>query len=70
MEAFHIGSGQDDGANFYFDGQIDDVGVWDEALDEAVIQSIMDNGISSGLPDPALSSPNSMTSTWMVRFKV
>jgi len=60
MEALHIGSGQDDGANFYFDGQIDDIGVWDEALDEAVIQSIMDNGISSGLPDPALSSPNSI----------
>ncbi len=61
MEAFHIGSGQDDGENFYFDGQIDDVGVWDEALSEAVIQSIMDNGISSGLPDPALSSPNLVT---------
>lgn len=58
MEAFHIGAGQDNGENFYFDGQIDDVGVWDEALDGAVIQSIMDNGISSGLPDPALSTPN------------
>ncbi|MDF1711861.1 MAG: choice-of-anchor D domain-containing protein [Akkermansiaceae bacterium] len=58
MEAFHIGAGQDNGENFYFDGQIDDVGVWDEALDGAVIQSIMDNGISSGLPDPALTTPN------------
>jgi hypothetical protein len=58
MENLHIGSGQDDGANFYFDGFIDDVGVWDEALDGSVIQIIMANGISSGLPDPTLSTPN------------
>lgn len=58
MEDLHIGSGQDDGNNFYFNGLIDDVGIWDEALDGAVIQSIMANGISSGLPDPALSVSN------------
>ncbi|MDB4438336.1 choice-of-anchor D domain-containing protein [bacterium] len=58
MEDLHIGAGQDDGANFFFNGLIDDVGVWDEALDGSVIQSVMDNGISSGLPDPALSTPN------------
>jgi hypothetical protein len=56
MEAFHIGSGSDNGEAFYFDGLIDDVGVWDEALDQAVIQSIIDNGIASGLPDPAFSA--------------
>jgi hypothetical protein len=58
MENLHIGAGQDDGLNFYFDGLIDDVGVWNEALDQATIQSIMANGISSGLPDPTLSGPN------------
>ena len=58
FENLHIGSGQDDGNNFFFDGLIDDVGVWDEALDVAIIQSIMENGISSGLPDPSLSAPN------------
>ena len=56
MENLHIGSGSDAGDNFFFDGLIDDVGVWDEALDQAVIQSIIDNGIASGLPDPALTS--------------
>ena len=63
MENLHIGSGQDDGLNFYFDGLIDDVGVWDEALDGAVIQSIMTNGISSGLPDPGLSVQNPLDLT-------
>ena len=58
MEILHIGSGQDDGLNFFFDGLIDDVGIWDEALDVAVIQSVMTNGISSGLPDPTLFVPN------------
>ncbi len=54
MEALHIGSGADSGESFYFDGLIDDVGLWNEALDGATIQSVMMNGIASGLPDPAL----------------
>jgi len=58
MENLHIGAGQDDGLNFHFNGLIDDVGIWNEALDQTVIQSIMANGVSSGLPDPALSVPN------------
>ena len=58
MEDLHIGAGQDDGANFFFNGLIDDIGIWNEALDGSIIQSIMDNGITSGLPDPALSTSN------------
>ena len=58
MENLHIGSGGDAGDEFFFNGLIDDVGVWDEALSQTVIQSIIDNGIASGLPDPALSAPN------------
>ncbi len=47
-ENLHIGSGQDDGNNFFFDGNIDDVTIWDEALDGAAIQNIMNNSI----PEP------------------
>ena len=57
-ENFHIGSGGDAGNSFFFDGLIDDVGVWDEALDQAVIQNIIANGIAGGLPDPALVADN------------
>ncbi|MFT7171857.1 MAG: hypothetical protein ACI9NQ_000064 [Paracoccaceae bacterium] len=57
-ETLHIGSGQDDGLNFYFDGLIDDVGIWNEALDGTVLQSIMANGISSGISDPSLAVQN------------
>ena len=53
MESLHIGSGQDDGANFFFSGNIDDVGIWDEALDQAAIQGIMDNGVASTIPEPS-----------------
>ncbi|MDG1148817.1 MAG: choice-of-anchor D domain-containing protein [Akkermansiaceae bacterium] len=61
FEDLHIGSGQDDGLNFYFDGLIDDVGIWNEVLEESFIQNIMDNGILSGRADPALSTPNAVT---------
>jgi hypothetical protein len=52
----HIGSGQDDGNNFHWAGQIDDVGFWDHALTEADIQNVMSNGVDSGpiVPDPRL----------------
>ncbi|MDB4775305.1 LamG domain-containing protein, partial [Akkermansiaceae bacterium] len=46
FESLHIGAGQDDGLNFYFSGNIDDVTIWNEALDAAAIQNIRDNGIS------------------------
>jgi hypothetical protein len=47
-ENLHIGSGQDDGNNFFFSGNIDDVTIWDEALDQAAIQNIMMNSV----PEP------------------
>lgn len=50
-ESLHIGSGQDDGANFFFSGNIDDVSIWDEALSEAAIQDIRDNSITV-IPEP------------------
>ena len=53
MEDLHIGAGQDDGLNFFFSGNIDDVGIWDEALDQAAIQGIMDNGVGSAVPEPS-----------------
>ena len=31
-EDFHIGAGADNGSQFFFDGLIDDVALWDEAL--------------------------------------
>jgi len=46
----HIGSGQDDGNNFHWAGRIDDVGFWDNALDQAAIQGVMANGV----PEPGL----------------
>ncbi|MEC9035346.1 MAG: LamG-like jellyroll fold domain-containing protein [Verrucomicrobiota bacterium] len=51
----HLGAGQDDGANFFFSGDLDDVGIWNEALPEEEIKSIMENGISSSLVDPRIS---------------
>jgi len=51
-ESLHIGSGQDDGLNFFFQGNIDDVTIWDEALDQAAIQDIRDNSITL-IPEPA-----------------
>ena len=60
LENLHIGSGQDNGLNFYFDGLIDDVGIWNEVLEESFIQNIMDNGIVSSFADPALSTPDTI----------
>lgn len=52
----HIGSGQDDGNNFFWVGDIDDVGFWDNALSQEEIQDVMANGVDSGpiVPDPRL----------------
>ena len=41
----HIGAGQDDGLNFYFDGKIDDVGLFRAALSEQDINTIMASGV-------------------------
>ena len=47
MENLHIGAGADDGNSFFFSGNIDDVTIWNEALDQSAIQSIMMNSIPS-----------------------
>jgi hypothetical protein len=49
LRNIHIGSGQDDGQNFFWNGQIDDVMMFDEALSAAQIQGIMTNSI----PEPS-----------------
>ena len=49
MENLHIGSGADNGGSFFFDGNIDDVTIWDEALGQAEIMDIMTNSI----PEPS-----------------
>lgn len=48
----HIGSGQDDGANFYWNGRIDDVIIFDEALSQGEIMNVMNNSI----PEPSSSA--------------
>ncbi len=58
---FHIGSGQDDGLNFYWSGLIDDVGVWDVNLTEAEIASAIANGVPGALPDPRAQVPGGLT---------
>ncbi len=57
----HLGAGQDDGANFFFSGDLDDVGIWNEALPDEEIKSIMENGISSSLVDPRISVSSEFT---------
>ena len=49
-ENLHIGSGQDDGNNFFFSGNIDDVTIWDNVLSGAEINNIKDNSI----PEPSV----------------
>jgi hypothetical protein len=48
LRDLHIGSGQDDGNNFFWNGRLDDIGIWDEALSQAQVQSVMMNGV----PEP------------------
>ncbi len=50
---FNIGSGQDFGDGFRFVGDIDDIGVWNEALSVGQIQGVMVNGVASFVPEPA-----------------
>ena len=71
-EDLHIGSGADNGRQFYFDGLLDDVGLWDEALTTAQIQEVMNNGIPEGAPlvvsfaaaPPFIDSGQSVTLSW------
>jgi hypothetical protein len=34
-------------------GQLDDVGIWDNALSASEIQNIYDNGVGSYVPEPS-----------------
>ena len=43
--------GGDNGGSFRWNGGIDDVSIWDEALDQAAIQDIKDNRITLS-PEP------------------
>ncbi len=71
-EDLHLGSGADNGRQFYFDGLLDDVGLWDEALTTAQIQEVMNNGIPEGAPlvasfaaaPPFIDSGQSVTLSW------
>ena len=64
LRDIHIGSGQDDGLNFYWNGLIDDVGLWDVALGQVEIESVMNNGIGGGVADPNLSTRGSYNLTF------
>ena len=44
----HIGAGGDTGTQYYFPGAVDDVVLFDQALDQAAIQNVMNNSV----PDP------------------
>lgn len=50
LRNLHIGSGQDDGLNFFWNGQIDDVIIFDEALNAAAVTDVMNNSI---VPEPS-----------------
>lgn len=56
----HIGAGQDDGANFYWVGLIDDVGFFRKALSDAEVQQVMTGGVGS-LSNPVPTTPFAIT---------
>ena len=71
-ENFHIGSGADTGTQFFFDGLIDDVAIWDNVLTQAEIQDVMNNGVPGGAPSvtsfttnpPFIDSGQGTTLSW------
>ena len=60
--ALHIGSGQDDGNNFFWAGRIDEVGFWNTALSQTEMQSVIANGV----PEPALSALLGLSGTFLL----
>ncbi|MCB1097137.1 MAG: hypothetical protein KDN22_16305, partial [Verrucomicrobiae bacterium] len=44
---FNIGAGQDFGDGFWFDGEIDDIGLWGAALTDDQIAKVMSDGVAS-----------------------
>ena len=71
-EPLNIGSGADNGSQFHFDGLIDDVALWDEALTQSEIQGVMNNGVPGGPPTvssftaspPFIDSGQGVTLSW------
>lgn len=55
LRDLHIGGGGDLGTSFGFNGKLDDVAIFREALDVAAINTILTNGVTgyTGLPLPA-----------------
>ena len=49
----HIGAGGDLGDSFWFDGQLDDIALFRDALPATAIQAIRENGVSGYLNPPA-----------------
>jgi len=45
---FNIGSGGDNGGTFRFKGDLDDIGLWNRALSQSEIQTVMEQGVSGG----------------------
>jgi hypothetical protein len=58
---FNIGAGQDFGDGFWFDGEIDDIGLWDEVLTLEQIAVVMSSGVAALGSDPGLQTPGSIT---------
>ena len=44
----NIGAGGDTGTAYFFNGDIDDIGLWSRALSQAEIQAVMEQGVSIG----------------------
>ncbi|MFP6873784.1 MAG: lamin tail domain-containing protein, partial [Verrucomicrobiales bacterium] len=73
-ENLHIGSGADNGGAYHFDGLIDDVALWDEALSPAQVQDVMNDGVPGAPPvissflasPPFIDSGQSTTLSWDV----
>lgn len=53
----NIGSGQDFGGGFWFEGLIDDIGIWDGALTDSQINLVMSSGVAAFGSDPGLQIP-------------
>lgn len=59
LRDMHFGAGADFGGAYYWDGRLDDIGVWDTALTDEEINAIMVNGIAADSPnDPNLLVPS------------
>lgn len=50
-EDLHLGSGADNGSQFFFDGLLDEVALWDEALSTSEILEVMTNGVPNAAPE-------------------